>query len=210
MSARIHRHASLMARRRKLTSLSPRHVRSISALLSSIKARLIFATVHRAMQMDALGCCPAGLEIVAFKDLVQDRKYMSRNSLVQCQMSVPKAMLMPLLDELLCSYDNFRGSLWPVQDSVLADMNRSGEHDWSASQDNPVRRAAHARIALPEFMISMQDVMVSSILQQLRPDMLLDWTLHVTDTEVLPLGYACRQSQSCRSVTQGRELTGLC
>lgn len=99
-------------------------------------------------------------------------------------------MLLPLLDELLCSYDAFRGSLWPVEDSVLAYMNRTGEGQWTASQDSAVRRAADARIALPYFIVAMQDVVTSSLLGQLRPGMLLDWTLHVTDTEVRFFCYA--------------------
>lgn len=189
MTTRIHRHASLISRRKQLECIDPARTHTVSTLKQSIKSRLMFATVRRVLQMDALGCCPTGLQILAFKDLVQSNKVRSQDALVQCQVSVPKAMLLPLIDEMFCSYDSFREALWPVEDPVLAYMSRKTNQSWNSSQDNPVRRAADARIALPGFIVAIQHVMATTLLRQLRPAMLVEWTLHVANTEVqvLPL-----------------------
>lgn len=196
MAMRIHRHASLISRRKQLQSLSMSQTHTVSMLKQSIKSRLVFATVRRALQMDALGCCPDGLAILAFTDLATSSRIRSAGSRVKCEVSVPKAILLPLLDELLCTYDSFREALWPVEDPVLAYLSRSMGQQWNSSQENPVRRAADARVALPSFAIAIQHVMTSTILRQLRPNMMLDWALHVTDTEVRDLDFKLCVSQT--------------
>jgi hypothetical protein len=147
----------------------------------------MFATVRRALQMDALGCCPAGLQILAFNGLVQSAKLLGGahgDSLVQCHVALPKPILLPLLDELFCSYDSYRQALWPVNDPVLAYLSRQKGQWWNSSAENPARRAEDSRIALPGFLYAIQHVMASTLLRQLRPSTLHKWTLRLTEADV--------------------------
>jgi hypothetical protein len=196
VAARLHRHPHLLNRRQRMEPLSVSKVHTHSMLKEGIKSRLVFAVLRRVLQMDALGSNPHGVEILAFKDLAQSRRILPDGAgEVQCQISLPKPVLLPLLDELLCSYDHYRARLWPIQDPVLQYL--AERSTTAVSQSSSFRRAAAARVALAGFTDAMQTVMTKSILGQLRPAMLLSWTLHLAETQVCSApSAACPRSHS--------------
>lgn len=186
VSSRIHRHEILLNRRKQLQPLTATQTHSVNMLQQSIKSRLIFATVRRALQMDALGCKPLGLDVVAFKAVAASSSTSGKDTSMMCYVAPPKRVLLPLVDELLSSYDSYRLALWPVEDPVVKYLSQGVAQDeaWSGYAADPWRRAATARNAVRRFMHAIQATTTDTLLGHLRPHMMSHWTMRISSSKV--------------------------
>eukprot|EP00892_Ulva_mutabilis_P007120 jgi/Ulvmu1/4780/UM020_0065.1 len=193
VSARLHRHAGLRARRHRLQPISS-HKTSQAALRKAVRAWLFFAMIRRGLQMELLESTPPGLELMSVSGSSHSAMTVSlAGDRLECDIVLPQPVLMPLFDELLSSYDHFRLALWPAADAALQRLQVPGQPPVAAGP----RRAAEARETLVDIVPVLQQVVVDLVLQQLRPSMLVNWRLHLAETQ--------RSRQSVAGAGEGGE-----
>lgn len=182
VGGRVHRHPGLQQRRQRLQPLEDSKS-SLAALREAIRAKLLFAMIRRGLQMELLESTPPGLELMAVQGSCHSAKVVGlQGDRLECDIVLPQQVLLPLLDELLSSYDHFRAALWPQADAVVERMRQPGQP--GAPSRSARRRAAEARAHLVDIVPAIQKVVVESVLSYLRPSMLLNWRLHLAETTV--------------------------
>lgn len=182
MKARLHRYGSLSERRKRLEPVAGTSA-SQAALRTAIRAKLFFAMIRRGLQMELLESTPPGLELMALQGVSHSAKRVSmQGDRLECDIAVPRQVLLPLLDELLSSYDHFRMALWPKADAILERLHVPGQSP--TVSHSPARRAAEARAGLSDIVPAIQKVVVETALGCLRPSMLVNWRLHLVETIV--------------------------
>ena len=182
ISARLHRHSGLAARRQRLQPVNGSRT-SQATLCDAVRARLFYAIIRRGLQMELLESTPPGLELMSLQGSSHSAMTMSlTGDFLECDIVLPQQVLLPLLDELLSSYDHFRLALWPQADAVLQRLHLPGQPQ--AATAPPVRRVAEARAALVDIVPALQQVVVESVLRHLQPSMLINWRLHLAETQV--------------------------
>lgn len=193
--ARMHRHSGLLERRRRLPHVADSKT-SQAALRGAMRAKLLFAMIRRGLQMELLQSTPPGLELMALQGSCHSAKQVSlHGDRLECDIVLPQQVLLPLLDELLSSYDHFRAALWPRLDAVVARLRLPGQP--GAEGGSAASRAAEARATLVDIVPAIQKVVVETVLGYLRPSMLVNWRLHLAETTVRPC-----HTRGCSSTPQ--------
>jgi hypothetical protein len=171
----------------------PRSETTANRLHCSAQSRLWLAIMRWAVRADLHNELPPGLEIIALPEFVfGDRKdghpSMSEDSMLEdnCSVCLPAPILLPLLDQMLSTYDSNRGELWPTVDMLIQQTEVAAMDLHKVGEQKTFLLEERARSRFKNATRDLNRLLPQQVLSYLKPQWLQRWTLHVTSERVCP------------------------